>query len=134
MIVKPRFAARHLERERVTMEKMVDIYCADHHAGSAGNLCPECSAFLEYAEIRLDKCPYGEDKPTCSNCPVHCYKAPQREYARRVMRYAGPRMLLRHPILAIAHMVDGRRQVKHPGEKTRDQRLQPRRDSEGRDS
>ncbi|MDJ0698231.1 MAG: nitrous oxide-stimulated promoter family protein [Woeseiaceae bacterium] len=132
--MRRRFSARHLERERVTMEKMVDIYCADHHEGSAGDLCPECSAFLEYAEVRLDKCPYGEDKPTCSNCPVHCYKAPQREYARRVMRYAGPRMLLRHPILAIAHMIDGRRQVKHPGEKTRDQRLQSRRESEGRDS
>jgi hypothetical protein len=25
------------------------------------------------------------------------------------MRYAGPRMLLRHPVLAVMHVVDGRR-------------------------
>ncbi|MBN2412736.1 nitrous oxide-stimulated promoter family protein [candidate division KSB1 bacterium] len=28
---------------------------------------------------------------------------------RRVMRYAGPRMLLRHPVLTFWHVVDGRR-------------------------
>jgi hypothetical protein len=33
-----------------------------------------------------------------------------RERIREVMRYAGPRMILRHPILAIWHLLDGRRQ------------------------
>jgi hypothetical protein len=28
---------------------------------------------------------------------------------RDVMRYAGPRMLTRHPWLAIAHLIDGQR-------------------------
>jgi hypothetical protein len=28
---------------------------------------------------------------------------------RTVMRYAGPRMLWRHPLLAVAHLIDGRR-------------------------
>jgi len=28
---------------------------------------------------------------------------------RTVMRYAGPRMMWRHPFLALAHVVDGRR-------------------------
>jgi hypothetical protein len=28
---------------------------------------------------------------------------------REVMRYAGPRMLWRHPLLAVAHLIDGRR-------------------------
>jgi hypothetical protein len=30
-----------------------------------------------------------------------------RERVREVMRYAGPRMLLHHPWLAICHLVDG---------------------------
>jgi hypothetical protein len=28
-----------------------------------------------------------------------------RELIRRVMRYAGPRMLLKHPILAVFHLI-----------------------------
>jgi hypothetical protein len=27
------------------------------------------------------------------------------------MRYAGPRMLFRHPIMTLRHMIDGRRKV-----------------------
>ena len=36
-----------------------------------------------------------------------------REQVRVVMRYSGPRMLRLHPILAVAHLSDGR---KTPGE------------------
>jgi hypothetical protein len=32
-----------------------------------------------------------------------------RARVKAVMRYAGPRMLLRHPVLGIAHVIDGRR-------------------------
>lgn len=32
-----------------------------------------------------------------------------REQIKAVMRYAGPRMLLHHPILALFHMLDGLR-------------------------
>lgn len=113
---------QRLERERLTMSKMVGIYCSAHHAGEAG-LCPDCAGFLDYAEVRLDKCPYGEDKPTCANCPVHCYKPQYRATAREIMRYAGPRMLLRHPLLTIAHYLDGRRRARHPRELTRAERL-----------
>jgi len=34
-----------------------------------------------------------------------------REQMRVVMRWAGPRMMLRHPIMAIAHLTDERRPV-----------------------
>ena len=38
-------------------------------------------------------------------------QAGRREQIRGVMRYAGPRMLLRHPILAFYHLaVDSRRE------------------------
>ena len=111
-----------LQREYKTMQKMVAIYCAGRHAGS-DTPCPECATFLDYAEVRLEKCPYGEEKPTCGNCPVHCYKPHYRAQAKQIMRYAGPRMLLRHPLLTIAHYIDGRRRVRHPRELTREQRL-----------
>ena len=115
----------HLDRELLTMSKMVSIYCRAHHATS-GTPCSDCERFLDYAEVRLDKCPYGEDKPTCANCPIHCYKPEQRELARQIMRFSGPRMLLHHPILTIAHYIDGRRRAKHPRELSRKERLQKR--------
>jgi hypothetical protein len=114
---------KHLVRERLTMAMMVGIYCSDHHGTSGEILCSECREFLDYAEVRLEKCPYGEDKPTCSNCPIHCYKPAQREQAKAIMRYAGPRMLFRHPLLAVAHKLDGFRKAGHPRELTREQRL-----------
>jgi hypothetical protein len=119
-------AHKHIDREFLTMTRMVGIYCADHHDGSANELCESCQGFLDYAQRRLDKCPYGEDKPTCANCPVHCYKPTQRAQAKAIMRYAGPRMLLRHPLLTIAHQLDGFRKARHPRELTREQRLRSR--------
>ncbi len=88
---------------------MIAIYCRDHHG--ARGLCELCAALEAYALARIDKCVYGVDKPTCFNCPIHCYKRDMREAVRVVMRYAGPRMLRRHPILAIRHILDGRRQA-----------------------
>lgn len=108
-----------LGREFTTMRYMVGLYCRAHHAAAASLPCPRCTEFLGYAARRLDKCPYGEDKPTCAHCPIHCYKPAPREFAREVMRYAGPRMMTRHPWLALLHLVDGRRRVAHPMESRR---------------
>jgi len=110
------------------MGKMIGIYCTGNHGMSGDNLCASCQEFLDYAKVRLRKCPYGEEKPTCANCPVHCYKPAQKAQAREIMRYAGPRMLLRHPLLSILHQLDGLRKVRHPRELTREQRLQSRDD------
>ena len=123
-----KFEDKHLERERLTIEKMVGIYCADHHGGTDTRLCEECREFLEYAEVRLQKCPYGDDKPTCANCPIHCYKPARRDKVKEIMRYAGPRMLLRHPVLAITHKLDGLRKARHPRELTREERLESRKE------
>ncbi len=105
-----------LAREYRTLEAMVRIYCRDHHPGAAAPPCAECREFLGYAEKRLLKCPYGQEKPTCARCPVHCYKRVQREQARIVMRHAGPRMVWRHPWLSLLHVLDKFRKVEHPME------------------
>ena len=69
-------------------------------------LCPQCQTLLDYALQRLERCRFGEGKPSCTRCPVHCYKPALREQIRQVMRYSGPRMLLHNPIMAIRHMWD----------------------------
>jgi Nitrous oxide-stimulated promoter len=113
-----------LRREWRTMQVMVEIYCRGHgHACLPGrDLCTDCAGFLDYAERRLEKCPYGPAKPTCAKCPIHCYKPQPREFARVVMRYAGPRMLLRHPWLSLTHFADKARRVEHPMAVRRSQR------------
>lgn len=119
---------KRLARERLTMSKMVGMYCSAQHDSSGDPLCAACQEFLDYAEIRLEKCPYGEDKPTCANCPIHCYKPARKAQAREIMRYAGPRMLLRHPLLAIAHQLDGLRKARHPRALTREQRMRSKKE------
>jgi hypothetical protein len=105
-----------LQREHRTMAAMVGIWCRDHHGPGAATPCAECRQFLDYAERRLEKCPYGEAKPTCAKCPIHCYKPVQRQHAKEVMRYAGPRMTYRHPWLSLLHVLDKLRRVEHPME------------------
>ena len=100
---------------------MVRVYCHAHHGTSGGDLCADCGDLcadcgdlLEYGLIRLSKCPYQGAKPTCAKCPIHCYQPARRDRVRAVMRYAGPRMLLHHPLLAIRHLMDGFRQPPGP--------------------
>jgi len=89
---------------------MIRIYCRGDHR-SSGILCPECREFSEYAQARLDRCPFQQNKSTCANCAVHCYKSAMRDRARVVMKYAGPKMAYRHPVLALHHLLDGRREA-----------------------
>ncbi|MGQ9683754.1 MAG: nitrous oxide-stimulated promoter family protein [Anaerolineae bacterium] len=95
-----------LARETRTIEAMVHLYCRAHHRRRDRTPCPECAELLAYARRRLAHCPFAGGKPTCARCPVHCYRPDMRRRVRAVMSYAGPRMLLRHPILAILHLLD----------------------------
>jgi len=105
-----------LKSEHKTLVSMTAIYCEDHHGKQANGLCGDCAELMDYSEERLAKCPYGQDKPTCAKCPIHCYKKEQREHVKKVMRYAGPRMPLRHPWRALTHVFDKLRRVVHPRE------------------
>lgn len=93
-------------REKKTLKAMLRIYCQGHH-GTRETLCDECDQLLAYALERLDRCPFQEGKTTCAKCAIHCYQPKMRKQIRAVMRYAGPRMLWRHPILALLHLLDG---------------------------
>jgi len=96
-------------RELKTIEAMVRLYCRGHGHQGGAPLCPECAALFEYATRRLERCVFGDSKPTCTNCLVHCYSADRREQVRVIMKWAGPRMMWRHPVLALFHLLDGRR-------------------------
>lgn len=97
------------EREKQTVAFMIRLYCKKQH-GTSGSLCPECDALLQYAVARSDKCPFMETKTFCSNCRVHCYKPAMREKIREVMRFAGPRMIWHHPVMALRHVIESKKE------------------------
>lgn len=92
-----------IEREQVTVEQMIRIYCRYKEGNK--ELCPQCRELLQYACIRLERCPFGEKKTSCQHCSIHCYKPEMKKRMQTVMRYAGPRMLFFHPIAAIRHLI-----------------------------
>jgi hypothetical protein len=98
-----------IKREKKTIDAMVHTYCRGHHNTKGEELCSECTEFLRYAFLRLDKCPFQEEKPACGKCLVHCYQPQMRAKVKKIMRYSGPRMLWRSPGLAISHALDGRK-------------------------
>lgn len=82
---------------------MIRFYCRKKEKNKT--LCPACEELLTYACHRLDRCPFGEDKRACKQCPIHCYHPEKRKKMRAVMRYAGPRMIIHAPLTFIRHYI-----------------------------
>ncbi|MCH4184719.1 MAG: nitrous oxide-stimulated promoter family protein [Eggerthellaceae bacterium] len=91
------------DREKQIIETMIRMYCRGTHGGDT--LCPECTELLNYCHARIDSCPRMATKTFCSACEHPCYKPEMRERVRIAMRYAGPRMLFVHPVMAVRHMM-----------------------------
>ena len=125
------------EREKQLVSQMIALYCKDLHRKDLPDasyeasgritkrgslyrgrdlgkviLCEECAELEAYARMRSDKCPFMETKTFCSNCKVHCYKPDMRQKIREVMRYSGPRMIFYHPITAIRHVIESKKEKK----------------------
>lgn len=100
-----------IKREKKTVEFMLQIFCSGNH-NTHGALCLECEEFLDYVKDRLDSCPYRENKTACGRCGLPCYEPQRKEKGMTVFTYSGPRMLVRHPILAFQHFLDGFREPK----------------------
>jgi len=95
---------RHWRQEKELIPDMIRMYCHGHHNTGGKAVCSACEELTEYAVFRLEKCPFKKNKQFCSFCSVHCYKPDRREQIKAVMRYAGPRMLLSHPVFAMSHV------------------------------
>jgi len=106
---------KNLEKEHKTIAVMIRMFCGARHGTDEGDFCSECEELFEYARARLSRCPFGENKGACAKCEIHCYKPDMRKRITEVMRYSGPRMLKKHPLLAIDHLLKARRV--NPGKK-----------------
>lgn len=103
-----------IEKEKRVSFLMIDLYCKKKHK-TKKDICFECEELKKYVETRLLKCPFGESKTFCSNCKIHCYQKDKREKIRDVMRFSGPRMIFYHPILAIKHVIESKKEKKKNG-------------------
>lgn len=93
----------HIEEEKKVVEQMIRLYCRKKEGNP--QLCEKCRELLAYAMSRLDHCKFGENKPTCRKCPVHCYCPDMKMRIKIVMRWSGPRMIFYHPVSAIKHIL-----------------------------
>ncbi len=96
-----------IDAHKKTIVLMIGLYCRDHQHKDAkkdSSLCDDCQKIKEYSILKLINCPFGGSKPVCSKCTVHCYKPGMRKKVREIMRYAGPRMLFEHPMIALKHV------------------------------
>lgn len=94
-----------LQREKKTVDAMILLYCKINHS-PLEHPCVECYSLLKYCEQRLLHCPFGESKPTCADCTIHCYNQFYRDRIKEVMKSTGPHMLYTHPILTLRHYLD----------------------------
>ena len=91
-----------IELDQQTVRLMIAIYCRHHLHQQEPSA--EYQSLADYACKRLEYCLFGERKPACKDCLVHCYKKEMRERMRQVMRWTGPRMLLYSPRAAMRHI------------------------------
>ena len=95
------------------------VYCRRHHEGDKSPLdtavlstaelglarhryCPPCREFLAYAIERRLRCPL-DPKPTCKECPVHCYRPGHRELVREILRFSGKYLIRRGRLDLLRH-------------------------------
>lgn len=105
--MQPDVAAKR-EREKKMVSQMIALYCRKKHGGK--QLCAACAELDAYARQRSNKCPFMETKTFCSNCKVHCYQLEMRHKIREVMRFSGARMLFRHPMMALRHVLESKKE------------------------
>lgn len=92
-----------IEHDKYIVRKMIELYC--HHHLKADVIPPEYRHLIDYTSRRLDHCRFGELKKACRYCPIHCYAPKEREAIRRIMRWAGPRMIFYSPKDAFLHLL-----------------------------
>src|SRR5574344_887141 len=92
------------EKDQRTVRMMIALYCTHKLKNEEDR--KDYAEVADYACRRLEHCSFGDNKPACKNCPIHCYAPQKREMMRKVMRWAGPRMLLYSPKAFFRHLAN----------------------------
>jgi hypothetical protein len=118
---RPQEEAGRVLRDLKTLARFIVIYCHGNHegaercpvvlpgfdvqeiAGQPVELCRECRKLLQHALIKRSHCPMSP-KPMCKHCPKHCYAPHYRDQIRDVMKYAGPKLVMRGRLDYLIHL------------------------------
>lgn len=96
----------HIDKDRKTLEAIGRIYCAAHHEDAKkdeAGLCASCRETVERTFERASACPFGHEG-NCQDCEVHCQRGDAQRRIREMMRYAAPRMTVRHPLMTFDYL------------------------------
>ena len=118
----PASLTRKERRDLRTLGRFIELFCrlkhvgADRRAFAVGDLdarsvfgrrpprlCAECESLLNHGVVKRLRCPL-DPKPMCKDCPDQCYCADYRTRVREVMRFSGPRMILRGRLHYLFHL------------------------------
>ena len=88
--------AGDIEKHLGVLRRFTGTYCRRKgHARAPGSpLCPRCRELLDYAQGRLERCPF-DSKPKCKNCQAPCYQKEYRERIKEIMRSSGKYYVMR---------------------------------------
>jgi hypothetical protein len=111
-----------MTRDLRTLARFVTFYCNHVHpdaprsptrlraidveriCGRPVLLCKACGKLLAHAFVKRVQCPL-DPKPACKKCPQHCYAPSYRAQIQEVMRFSGPRLLLRGRLDYLLHLL-----------------------------
>jgi hypothetical protein len=74
-----------------------------NRSGWKVGLCPECFALVKESVRHTNRCRHLAYKTFCHHCPTPCYALSVREKIRPIMRYSGPRLVMKHPVLGFQY-------------------------------
>lgn len=111
-----------LARDVRTLVRFVTVYCSGRHRqaaksrayvkrfdidvlpGKQVDLCASCVKLLAHALVKRANCPM-HPKPSCKNCPEHCYHPTYRKRIREVMKFSGRKLLLSGRLDYLLHLL-----------------------------
>lgn len=111
-----------IDRDLKVLARFIEVYCKGRHAdadrepvslkthnvarllGRTPQLCAECRKLLAHAFVKRANCPMIP-KPSCKNCPSHCYHPTYRAAIKGVMRYSGPRLIMGGRLSYLFHLL-----------------------------
>ena len=91
---------------------MIELYCRGHHGTPKGRLCPRLRGPAGLRRRAGGPLPAYSDQNVLQRLPNALLQARDAERIRQVMRWSGPRMLFHHPVLAVRHLAETRKQKK----------------------
>lgn len=91
------------QKEIKVLEIMIKLYQKQHQDLMSKD---QSLDLLAYSSHRVINCPRKDVKTFCGSCPIHCYSEKYKVMIKKVMAYAGPRMIIYHPFVAMQHLID----------------------------